>query len=440
MNAAKTSQIRWLLILWLFVLSAIAYLDRVNISVAGTLLAGEYGLSKIQLGWIFSSFLVGYAVFQTPGGRLADKLGARRMLAIGVVWWGIFTALTAAVPARFGAALFGFMLVRFALGAGEAVIYPASNQFVARWIPSSERGLANGLIFSGVGAGAGLTPPLIAYLMLRYGWRWSFVVCAILGLLAGLVWFFIARNSPDEHPLVSSDELERIQAGLPLPVEAKPALVSWDRMLGSRDVLAVTLSYFSFGYVAWIFFSWFYIYLAEVRGLNLKASALYSMLPFLAMAVCSPLGGLLNDAATRKQSARAGRCGVAAVAMILAAVFLVLGSRAENTRVAVVVLAGGAGALYLSQSSFWSVTADIGGRSSGSVSGFMNMGNQIGGAMTALLTPWIASRLGWQAPFFVAAVLCLGGAAAWLFVDPLKRMDSAEASRAFVESELKTTP
>ena len=440
MNAAKTSHIRWLLILWLFVLSAVAYLDRVNISVAGTLLAGEYGLSKIQLGWIFSAFLAGYAVFQTPGGRLADKLGARRMLAMGVVWWGIFTALTAAVPARFGAALFGFMLVRFALGAGEAVIYPASNQFVARWIPSSERGLANGLIFSGVGAGAGLTPPLIAYLMLRYGWRWSFVVCAILGLLAGLVWFFIARNSPDEHPLVSSDELERIQAGLPLPVEAKPALVSWDRMLGSRDVLAVTLSYFSFGYVAWIFFSWFYIYLAEVRGLNLKASALYSMLPFLAMAVCSPLGGLLNDAATRKKSARAGRCGVAAVAMILAAVFLVLGSRTENTRVAVVVLAGGAGALYLSQSSFWSVTADIGGRSSGSVSGFMNMGNQIGGAMTALLTPWIASRLGWQAPFFVAAVLCLGGAAAWLFVDPLKRMDSAEAARAFVQSELKTTP
>ena len=440
MNAAKTSHIRWLLILWLFVLSAIAYLDRVNISVAGTLLAGEYGLSKIQLGWIFSAFLAGYAVFQTPGGRLADKLGARRMLAMGVVWWGIFTALTAAVPARFGAALFVFMLVRFALGAGEAVIYPASNQFVARWIPSSERGLANGLIFSGVGAGAGLTPPLIAYLMLRYGWRWSFVVCAILGLLAGLVWFFIARNSPDEHPLVSPDELERIQAGLPLPVEARPALVSWDRMLGSRDVLAVTLSYFSFGYVAWIFFSWFYIYLAEVRGLNLKASALYSMLPFLAMAVCSPLGGLLNDAATRKKSARAGRCGVAAVAMILAAVFLVLGSRAENTRVAVVVLAGGAGALYLSQSSFWSVTADIGGRSSGSVSGFMNMGNQIGGAMTALLTPWIASRLGWQAPFFVAAVLCLGGAAAWLFVDPLKRMDSAEAARAFVQSELKTTP
>jgi ACS family glucarate transporter-like MFS transporter len=317
--------------------------------------------------------------------------------------------------------------VRFALGAGEAVIYPSSNQFVSRWIPRTERGIANGWIFSGVGVGAGFTPPLITYIMLRHGWRWSFVVCAVLGLFAGLVWYLIARDSPEEHPLVSANELARIQSDLPVTAGGeKSALVSWNRLLGSREVLAATLSYFSFGYVAWIFFSWFYIYLAEVRGLNLKASALYSMLPFIAMAVCSPLGGAVSDRLTRSKGARAGRSGVAVFAMILAALFLVLGSSAEDSRVAVVVLAGGAGALYLSQSSFWSVTADIGGRSSGSVSGFMNMGNQLGGMTTASLTPWIASRLGWKAPFFVAAALCLGGAVAWLFVDPSRRLDSAE--------------
>jgi MFS transporter, ACS family, glucarate transporter len=428
LNAAKTSQIRWLLIFWLFVLSAVAFLDRVNISIAGKLLASEYHLSQIQLGWIFSAFLAGYALFQTAGGRLADRLGPRSVLALGVVWWGIFTALTAAVPEHFGRALLAFMGVRFALGAGEAVIYPASNQFVARWIPGSERGLANGWIFSGVGVGAGFTPPLITYLMLKYGWRSSFLVCAILGLLAGLVWYLIARNSPQEHPLVSGSELARIQSGLPPSKDgSKPSLISWGRMLQSREVLAVTLSYFSFGYVAWIFFSWFYIYLAEVRGLNLKISALYSMLPFIAMAICSPLGGLLSDAVMRTKGVRTGRSGVAVFAMILAAAFLVLGSNAGSARVAVLVLAGGAGALYLSQSSFWSVTADIGGASSGSVSGFMNMGNQIGGMITASLTPWIASRLGWKAPFFVAAALCLGGAVSWLFVDPSQRLDSPEA-------------
>src|SRR5262249_29777923 len=201
-------------------------------------------------------------------------------------------------------------------------------------------------------------------------------------------------------------ELSKIKAGLPSsPKSAK--LVSWARMLESREVLAVTLSYFTYGYVAWIFFSWFYIYLTNVRGLNPKTSALYSTLPFAAMAACSLLGGLVNDAVARKWGPRIGRGSIATIALTLAAIFLIVGSRAENTQVAVLVLAGGAGALYLSQSSFWSVTADIGGRSSGSVSGFMNMGNQIGGMITASLTPLIASRFHWTTAFLVAAALCL---------------------------------
>ena len=425
LNAEKTSHVRWLLIFWLFVLSAVAYLDRVNISIAGTLIASDYHLSKIQLGWIFSAFLAGYALFQTPGGRFADKLGARSVLLLGVLWWGVFTALTAAVPAHLGPAIFAFIAVRFVLGAGEAVIYPASNQFVSRWIPIGERGVANGLIFSGVGVGAGFTPPLITYLMLRHGWRVSFLICAVLGLCAGVIWFLIARNTPENHPLVSPNELSKIKAGLPDSSSTeKPKLVPWERMLQSKEVLAVTLSYFTYGYVAWIFFSWFYIYLAEVRGLNPKTSALYSTLPFVAMAFCSLLGGSVNDFLTKKWGPRLGRGGIAMFALALAAVFLIVGSRAENTRLAVLVLAGGAGALYLSQSSFWSVSADIGGTSAGSVSGLMNMGNQMGGMITTVLTPWMASRLGWRAPFFLAAALCLGGAAAWLFVDPRNRLDA----------------
>jgi len=425
LTVERTSQFRWLLIFWLFVLSAVAYLDRVNISIAGTLLASEFHLSKIQLGWIFSAFLAGYALFQTPGGRLADKLGARRVLALAVLWWGIFSALIVVVPSGFRFALFAFMSLRFTLGAGEAVMYPASNQFVARWIPSSERGLANGLIFAGVGVGAAFTPPLITYIMLRYGWRIPFVVCAALGLVVGLVWYFIARNTPEEHSLVSPNELAKIKAGLPISSLAeRPKLISWGRMLQSKEVLAVTISYFTYGYVAWIFFSWFYIYLAEVRGLNPKASAIYSTLPFAAMAACSLLGGLVNDALAKKWGPRVGRCSIAVLALTLAAIFLIVGSRAENTQIAVFVLAGGAGALYLSQSSFWSVTADIGGTSAGSVSGFMNMGNQIGGMITAVSTPWIASRFGWTSAFLVAAGLSLCGALAWLFVDPRKRLDT----------------
>jgi MFS transporter, ACS family, glucarate transporter len=424
-TAAKPTRVRWFLVFWLFVLSAVSYLDRVNISIAAGSIVDAYHLTDVQLGKVFSALVAGYALFQTVGGHLADRFGPRRVLTAGVVWWGIFTAATALVPADIGGALLLFVVVRFLLGAGEAVIYPAANQFVARWIPVRERGIANGWIFAGVGAGAGLTPPLITYLMIHYGWRSSFWMCAVIGFVAGAVWFFTARDSPAEHPRVSAAELAAIQSGLTVTDTSSPqtatasALVPWRRVVRSREVWAITISYFCYGYVAWIFFSWFYRYLAKVRGLNLKASAFYSMLPFLAMLACCLLGGTLNDRLTKWRGPRLGRCMLAAFAMGLAAIFIAFGSQVQGVRLASVVLAGGAGALYLSQSSFWSVTADIAGGSAGSVSGFMNMGGQIGGALTGSLTPWIAVRYGWTASFLVAAGLCLVGGLSWLAVNPL---------------------
>jgi len=424
MAKREESRVRWFLVFGLFILSAVAYLDRVNISIAGSSIAAEYHLSNVQLGWIFSAFLVGYALFQTPGGWLADRLGPRRVLTAGVLWWGIFTALTAVVSTKIVFAVLLFAAVRFLLGAGEAIIYPASNQFVSRWIPSAERGIANGLIFAGVGVGAGATPILITHVMVRYGWRWSFWMSAVIGLIAGTVWYFVARDTPEEHSHVSAPELTHIQAGR----TAKSALdgrIPWSTIFRSKEVLALTLSYFSFGYVAWIFFSWFFIYLAKVRGLDLKVSAFYTTLPFLAMAACSPVGGAISDKLTKLYGKRAGRCGIAVFGLLLTAVFLAFGSQVQSARLASVVLAGGAGALYLSQSSFWSVTADIAGGSSGSVSGFMNMGNQFGGALTASLTPAIAARFGWTTSFCVAAGLSVLGAAAWLLVDPERALAPA---------------
>lgn len=421
------SRVRWFLIFGLFILSAVAYLDRVNISIAGTSIAAEYHLSQIQLGWIFSTFLWGYAIFQTPGGWLADRFGPRRVLTAGVLWWGIFTALTAAVSTKIAFAVLFLAAVRFLLGTGEAIVYPASNQFVSLWIPSSERGIANGLIFAGVGMGAGVTPALITYVMVHYGWRSSFWMSAIIGLIAGTVWYFVARDTPEEHALVSASELAHIQTGRTAK-SANDSRIAWSAIVTSKEVQAVTFSYFCFGYVAWIFFNWFFSYLANARGLNLKASALYTTLPFLAMAACSPLGGAISDKLTKLYGKRVGRCSIAVFGLFLTAVFLAVGSQVQSARMASIVLAGGAGALYLSQSSFWSVTADIASGSSGSVSGFMNMGNQFGGALTLVLTPFLASRFGWTTPFFVAAGLSVLGAAAWLLVDPERVLAPAAKS------------
>ena len=420
----RTAKIRWLLIGLLFVLSAVAFLDRVNMSVAAPRMILDYHLTDVQFGFLSTAFLLGYALLQTPAGWLADRWGPRRVLAGGVVWWGIFTAVTASVPLSLASAFAVLLLARFALGAGEAVMYPGSTQFVARWIPTHERGLANGLIFAGVGIGSAASPPLVTYILIHHGWRYSFWMCAFIGLAVGLVWFIASRDKPEQHPWISPGELQKINAGLTLGASnsssgrAAKSSVPWGTILSNSSVWAITVSYFCYGYVAWIFFGWFYVYLARVRGMNLKSSAFYGALPFLAMAIGCAVGGLVADWLTKTVSRRVGRCGVALVGIALTAIFLALGSTVNSAPLASVILAGGAGSLYVSQSSYWAITADIGGRFSGSLSGLMNMGGQFGGALTTFLTPLIAQHFGWTASFMAAAALSVVGALSWLLVNP----------------------
>jgi MFS transporter, ACS family, glucarate transporter len=405
------------LVLCLFMLSAIAFLDRTNISIAGPQISREFGLGNVGLGWVISAFLTGYAASQVLAGWVAVRLGPRRALALGVLWWGAFTLATALVFPAMHHALLILMTVRFALGVGEAIIYPASNQFVAQWIPIRERGRVNGVIFAGVGAGSGLTPPLLAAIIAGYGWRAAFWFCAAVGVLAGIAWFLIARDTPEEHPLVSAAELKDIRSDtIPLP-ELK-ASVPWRAILRSRTVLLLTFACFCFGYIAWIFLGWFYLYMAQARGLDLKASAVYTMFPFLAMTVFCLAGGVLNDSIAARHGLRVGRCGPAICSLLLSSGFLILGSHVSGPPAAAMTLAAGAGALYISQSSYWSVTADIAGQNAGVVSAVMNTGAQIGGAVTATLTPWIALRFGWTSSFLAAALLAVAGAIAWLGVDP----------------------
>ncbi len=426
MFAERHTRKRFLLAFWLFVLSAISFLDRTNISIAGLQISSEYGLGNQRLGWIFSAFLIGYAGFQVPAGWLASRFGPRLVITMGVVWWGVATALTTLIPPGISQAVLLLIGIRFALGAGEAVIYPAANQFVARWVPVEERGFINGLIFAGVGAGSGLTPPLLAWFILHHGWRSAFWFSAVIGVLAGGVWWWLARDTPEEDPKVSPAELNTIRQGITAdaavkpgePAGSAPVVISWRAILSRRDLPALIVSYFGFGYTAWIFFSWFFLYMAQVRGFNLKASALFSMLPFLSMTIGCLAGGAISDRLTHSYGLRVGRCGLASVAFFFTAIFLVLGSRVQSPQLAGVILAGGAGALYVSQSSFWSVSADIAGRSSGVFSSMVNMGAQVGGAVTASLTPWVAQRFGWTTSFAIAAALAVVGALLWMTVHP----------------------
>jgi ACS family glucarate transporter-like MFS transporter len=202
--------VRYALVLWLGMLSAVAYLDRTNVSIAGIEICKEFAISKIRLGWIASAFLIGYAGFQIPAGLLARRLGPRRTLAWLGAWWAFFLATIALIPHGIGNALAIFILVRFALGAGEATMDPAASQFVERWFPVKERGKANSIIFAGVGLGSVVSFPLVTAIILHLGWRASFGFNACIGGLVGLIWYFAARDTPEQHSSISDGGASRV--------------------------------------------------------------------------------------------------------------------------------------------------------------------------------------------------------------------------------------
>ena len=303
MTTSGTTRVRWLLVFWLFVLSAVSYLDRVNISIAGGAIVDAYHLTDVQLGKVFSALVAGYALFQTIGGQLADRFGPRRVLTGGVIWWGIFTALTALVPANFPVRSLSLYGGSFSAGsqARPSSIRRRTNLSRVGFQCASAESQTDGFLPEWA-RGPGSAPPLITYLMTPL--RMEVVVLGVRGPwtgLAGAVWFLLARDTPAEHPQVSPSELAAIESGWRISMGRMNRLrkqgpkvgsrVPWTRVAASPNVWALTVSYFCYGYVAWIFFSWFYRYLSKVRGLDLKASAFYSMLPFLAMLICCLVGG-----------------------------------------------------------------------------------------------------------------------------------------------------
>lgn len=426
---ARVARLRWTIVGWMFVISAVSYLDRNNLSIAAPAIKRSFGLNDVQLGGVFSAFVLGYALSQPFAGRIADRLGAYRTIAMAIVWWGVFTALTPLVPPAMAYALPLLIGVRLLLGIGESVIFPASNRLVSSWIPASERGLANGLIFAGVGIGGGIAPPLVTWIVLTWGWQWAFYASAALGLIAGIGWLVCVRDTPAAHASITPEELAHIEAGLSRSVASAVPLAGWRDVVRDRQVIVLTLSYFCFGYVAYIFFSWFFLYLSTVRGLDLKASAVMATLPFIAMALFSTLGGLAADALSKRRGERTGRCLLAGAAMVVAGLFVMAATQVDDARLAALVLAGGAGSLYVAQSAYWTLSANMGGRSSGAVSGVMNMGAQLGGVVTASLTPIIAHGFGWTASFVAAGAVALAGGVAWLLVDPMHVLVGGAAER-----------
>jgi ACS family glucarate transporter-like MFS transporter len=417
-SATKT---RWILLTLLFLVSMVTYIDRVNISVTARQMMPAYGLTDQDMGAIFSSFVIGYALFQIPGGWLADRWGARVVLTLALVWWSLCTALTAIAATTSLVALFGLVgalaLVRGSLGVGEAVALPAFNRVVANWLPVDSRGFGIGIAIGGIGLGSAITPPLAAWVMVNWGWQTVFYLASLLGLSMALLWWIVSRNNPHEHPWANEAERALVQK---VTASGKPPAVPWRMFARTPTVWWLVASYTCLGYVAYIYMSWFYLYLVNVRGFDLLRGGLYAAAPFLAMLVFCPLGGWITDRLAVRCGVTTGRVWAGMAGMGFAGLAVAIGGYAESPWLAVAGLSLGAGWLYFSVGAYWASTTDLSKTYAGTLSGLMNTGANLGGALSPTMTPWIADHWGWPVSLFVAALIALAGALMWLMIDPGK--------------------
>lgn len=408
----KPERSPWPAVALLSLTATAGYICRVNISTAGALVMEEFGLTQAQMGRIFSAFLLGYALCQVPGGALADRWGARRVLMAACFAWAFWTSLSALVgrglPASgAGAAVAALMGSRFLLGVAAAPTYPAAARGVASWVRPEQQGRATGIVIASVGLGSAVAPPLVSAVMVEWGWRASLLVSAAPPLVLALVWLMAVRPAPAGSAPIP-DALDHAAA------DGRPR-----SRLGSPSFILLTASYTLQGYVGYIFVFWFYLYLVQERHFDLLRGAWISSLPWVLSIASIPLGGWLSDRLTAGRLGRVwGRRAVPLAGMALSGILISLGAQTSSPSVAAAALALATAFVLCVEGPFWAAMMSLAGRRSGTAGGIMNMGCNIGGLISPALTPVLAEYLGWQGALHLAAGLSVLAAFLWLGIRP----------------------
>lgn len=380
-------------------------------SYAARGIQSQYRLSNVQIGWILSAFVIGYGLCQIPIGLAVDRWGPRILLTVALLAWSGGTLATALVPAAL------LIAIRVATGMAQSAVLPSGNKMVSRWMPLHERAAGNSLFFTGIGLGGIIAPPLTVGLMLRYGWQMPFWLLGTVGFAIAALWRWYATDSPAQHGRVDAAELKFIQAGQAAEEQASPAW-RWGNVLRSGSVWALVLSYGVAGYPSYVFYTWFYLYIANVRHVDAAAGGYWSMLPFLAIVLLTPLGGRTSDLLVVRYGKRLGRAAVGIAGSVLAATLIVAGARIADARWAMILLSLAAGFHLFGQTPAWAATIDLAPTRSATLFGFMNTMAQAAGAVAPVLTPFLAQKLGWTHALDFAAVMVLLAGILWIGVRP----------------------
>lgn len=429
----KPTFVRYLVLAALCTLAFIFYVDRICISKAVTSIEEDLKISHSQMSLVLAAFTLSYAAFEIPVGWWGDRYGSRGVLTRIVIGWSVFTALTGATLG-----LFSLMTVRFLFGAAEAGAFPNTARILSRWFPVQSRGFAQGMINAMAMVGASAAPVMTAYLIKNpnVGWRWTFVIFSLPGILWAVVFYWWYRDDPLTHPSVNAAERKLIQAGTRnTKGEGHPA-IPWSLVFVHAPIWMLGAIITCTAFNSYLYFSWYSTYLEKGRGVIPIDSGWLASLVLGGGAIGSISGGFIIDFLTRMSGDRRNsRRWWCSSVLVLAAGILVLGVQFQQPSYSAAFTSVSVLLTLSTLASWWGAVTDVSGRHIGALFGLMNSLGAVGAIASQLFVgPFVDNMKGfgftgraqWDPIFYVyATVLCLG-AVGWLMVDSTRPLPEDE--------------
>jgi len=401
----KPTHARYWVVVFALALAMIMYIQRVAISQAIVPIAADLHLDKRETGMVLGAFGLSYALFEIPMGLLGDKLGVRWVLSQLVLIWSVFTALTGAVWN-----LASLWAIRFLFGAGEAGCFPNLTRMLSAWLPLSERVKAQAVMWAFGRWGGALAPPVAAFVIFHFGWRWGFVALALLGVAwvaAFLPWF---RNDPAQHKSVNAEELAMLENSRSLVLHDHG--MPWYKLLLQKDIFFLGLQYFGFSYTWYFYVTWLPTWLQQARGLDPKTAAAYAMIPLAFGGVGSIVSGFLPLSIPRKWVAIGGFFATAILIFIIPNV--------PGIALPMLLMGLASFASDLTMPISWNTCVEIGKQYTATVSSTMNMLGNFAGFVAPVVFGEILQDTGnnYSIVMYTMAVAAIVSGACWFFLEP----------------------
>ncbi len=388
MNTRRT---RWFIVSMLFAVTTINYIDRQSLSLLNQTLRSELHFSDVGYANVVSAFLVSYTIMYSAGGWLNDFLGAPAGLALSLSWWSIATMLTGLSRSVFSLGIF-----RFLLGVAEPCVFPAGIKSCAEWFSPEERALPTGIFSAGSALGSVIAPPFVIWLVLRYSWRYAFLILGIMGLLMVPLWLRANRSKHGPWAAIEGSKPGADSLGLP----------SWRELLRMRKVWGLVLPRFASDPVWYFYLFWLPDYLQRERHFNLLEVATYAWIPFAFGGGGSVAGGALSDCLIRQRisPARARIAVLIGVGCLMPLGVLVGQLKSVTMAISLICLATFLTQCWTTNTS--ALAADLFPSSStGTVMGMMGTAGSLGGIIFAQIIGRLVGRFGYAAAFVSAAAL-----------------------------------